>query len=119
MHFSSVLVDGQVTIIFVVSVCLSVCLSVCNVRALWPNGWTHQDETWRAGRPHPGDFVLDGDRAPHSNPIPIVTKRSPILATAELLLNFKKLIVYLITNIVIITVCSSLLTIMVETQRRY
>ena len=28
-------------------VCLSVCLSV------WPNGWTDQDETWRAGRPHP------------------------------------------------------------------
>jgi len=26
-------------------VCLSVCLSVCTVRALWPNGWTDQDET--------------------------------------------------------------------------
>jgi len=26
-------------------VCLSVRLSVCNVRALWPNGWTDQDET--------------------------------------------------------------------------
>ena len=40
----------------VLSVCLSVCLSclsVCNVRALWPNGWTDQDETWRAGRPRP------------------------------------------------------------------
>ena len=33
--------------------CLSVCLSVCNVRALWPNGWTDQDETWHAGRPQP------------------------------------------------------------------
>ena len=34
--------------------CLScpVC-PVCNVRALWPNGWTHQDETWHAGRPRP------------------------------------------------------------------
>jgi len=32
--------------------CLS-CLSVCNVRALWPNGWTDQDETWRAGTPRP------------------------------------------------------------------
>jgi len=30
-----------------------VCLSVCNVRALWPNGWTDQDETWLAGRPRP------------------------------------------------------------------
>jgi len=38
--------------------CLSVCLSclscpVCDVRALWPNGWTDQDETWHAGRPRP------------------------------------------------------------------
>jgi len=36
-------------------------LSVCNVRALWPNGWTAQDETWHAGRPRPGHTVLDGD----------------------------------------------------------
>jgi len=39
-------------------VCMSVlsCLSslcVCDVRALWPNGWTDQDETWHAGRPRP------------------------------------------------------------------
>ena len=32
--------------------CLSV-LSVCDVRALWPNGWMDQDETWHAGRPRP------------------------------------------------------------------
>ena len=32
--------------------CLSV-LSVCNVRALYTNGWTDQDETWHAGRPRP------------------------------------------------------------------
>ena len=25
--------------------------AVCNVRALWPNGLTDQDETWHAGRP--------------------------------------------------------------------
>ena len=31
---------------------LSVC-PVCDVRALWPNGWTDQDETWHAGRPRP------------------------------------------------------------------
>jgi len=32
-----------------------VCLScpVCDVRALWPNGWTDQDETWHAGRSRP------------------------------------------------------------------
>jgi len=29
---------------------LSVC---CNVGALWPNGWTDQDETSHAGRPRP------------------------------------------------------------------
>ena len=29
----------------------TVVLSVCNVRALWPNGWTDQHETWHAGRP--------------------------------------------------------------------
>ena len=39
-------------------VCLSVpscpaCLFVCDVRALSPNGWTDQDETWHAGRPRP------------------------------------------------------------------
>ena len=33
-------------------VCVS-CLSVCDVHALWPNGWTDQDETWRADRPRP------------------------------------------------------------------
>jgi len=33
-------------------VCLS-CLSVCDVGVLWPNGYTDQDETWRAGRPRP------------------------------------------------------------------
>ena len=36
----------------VLSVCLSVC-PVCDVRALWPNGWTDQDETWHACRPRP------------------------------------------------------------------
>ena len=34
------------------SVVCPVC-PVCNVRALWPNGWTDQDETWHAGRPPP------------------------------------------------------------------
>jgi len=34
------------------SVVLSVC-PVCDVDVLWTNGWTDQDETWRAGRPRP------------------------------------------------------------------
>jgi len=32
--------------------CLPVC-PVCNVRALWSNSWTDQDQTWHAGRPRP------------------------------------------------------------------
>jgi len=32
--------------------CLS-CLSFCDIRALWLNGWTDQDETWHAGSPRP------------------------------------------------------------------
>ena len=62
-------------------------LSVCDIRALWPNGWTDQDETWHSPTQFsthiccgqmaawikmllgmevglsPGDFVLDGDPA--------------------------------------------------------
>ena len=37
--------------------CLS-CLSVCDVRVLWPNGWTDQDETWHAGRPRPWPYCV-------------------------------------------------------------
>jgi len=53
---------------------LSVRCPVCNVRALWPNGWMDQDETWYAGRPRPGHIVLGEDPAPpplkgHSPPI--------------------------------------------------
>jgi len=40
-------------------------LSVCDVRALWPNGWTDQDETWHAGRPWPWpDCVRWGPSSP-------------------------------------------------------
>ena len=31
---------------------------------LWPNSWIDQAGTWHGGRPHSGDFVLDGDTAP-------------------------------------------------------
>jgi len=34
------------------SVVCPVC-PVCNVRAMWPNGWTDQDEAWHAGTPRP------------------------------------------------------------------
>ena len=46
-------------------VCLScLCLSVCNVRALWPNCWTDQYETWHAGRHWPWPHCVRWDPAP-------------------------------------------------------
>ena len=67
-------------------------LSLCDVGLLWPNGWTDQDETWRAGlqvglgpRPH---CVGWGPRPPQKEapnvwPMSIVAKtvgyiRSPL-----------------------------------------
>ena len=47
----------------VLSVCLS-CLSVCNVRALQPNSWTDQDETWHEGAPRPWPHCVRWDLAP-------------------------------------------------------
>ena len=46
----------------------TVCLScpVCDVRVLWPNGWTKQDETWQAGRPRPWPYCVR--RGPSSPP---------------------------------------------------
>jgi len=41
------------------------CLSVCDVRALWPNGWTDQDETWHAGGPRPWPHCV---KCGHSSP---------------------------------------------------
>jgi len=131
------------------TVVLSVC-PVCDVGALWPNGWTDQDETWHAGRPRPRphcvlheypapphkkgtspsqfsarvllpngwidqDVIWYGGRprprrhcvrwrpssppekghAPNFWPMSILAKRSPISAAAELVLNFRVLIIYL------------------------
>jgi len=59
---------------------------------LWPNGWMDQDATWYKGRPLPRPHCgLDGPKKGHSpvpnfRPMSIVTKRSPISATAEHLL---------------------------------
>jgi len=39
-------------------VCLSCPVCLCDVRALWPNGWTDQDETWHAGRPRPSPHCV-------------------------------------------------------------
>jgi len=67
-------------------------LSVCNVGVLWPNGWMDQDATWYGERPRPlcqmGTQLLlskMGTAAPPPLFGPIVAKRSPISATAELL----------------------------------
>ena len=75
---------------------LSVC-PVCNVGILWPNGWMDQDATWCGGSLGPGGIVFDGDRAVpngnwHIGPPHIsahfALARSPISATAELLLRY-------------------------------
>jgi len=39
-------------------------LSVYNVGVFWPNGWTDQDETWKAGRPWPRPHCVKWDPAP-------------------------------------------------------
>jgi len=67
---------------------LSVCLSflscpVCDVGALWPNGWTDQDETWHAGRRRPRPLCvrrgpslsLKRGTAPTFRPMFILVKR--------------------------------------------
>jgi len=58
-------------------------MSVCNVRALRPNGWTNQDETWHAGRPRlwphcirrgPSSHPLKGAQPPNFRPISVASK---------------------------------------------
>jgi len=56
--------------------CVSLCpscavLSVCNVRALWPNGWMDQGETWHVRRSSPDNIVLDGDPSPPKKAQPL------------------------------------------------
>jgi len=43
-------------------------LSVCDVGVFWPNGWTDQDETWKAGRPWPRPHCVKWDPAPPPPP---------------------------------------------------
>ena len=62
--------------------CLSV-LSVCDVCALWPNGWTDQDETWQADRPRPWPHCV---RWGPSSP-PLKGHSSPIFGPCLLWLN--------------------------------
>ena len=55
------------------------CLScpVCDVHALWPNGWTDQDETWHAGRPRPWSHCVrwgPSSPSPNFRPISVAAK---------------------------------------------
>ena len=50
-------------------------LPVCDVRALWPNGWTDQDETWHPGRPRPWPHCV---RWGPSSPSPKGARPPPI-----------------------------------------
>jgi len=74
--------------------CLS-CLSVCDVGVLWPNGWMDQDESWHASRslpwPHCVRWGPSSTAKGAEQPLPVfgpclLWPRSPISATAELLL---------------------------------
>ena len=74
--------------------CLSVCVS-CNVGILWPNGLMNQDATWYGGRPRPRRHCVRWgpssstervQQLPHFSAHFSLT-RSPISATAELLLH--------------------------------
>jgi len=48
--------------------CLYVC-PVCDIRALWPNGWTDQGETWHAARTRPCPLCVRwGPRSPIFGP---------------------------------------------------
>ena len=71
--------------------------TACNFRPmLWPNGCMDQDATWYEGRPrtrpHCGKWepssLSRAQPPPNFRPMPIVVKRSPILATAEHLFTF-------------------------------
>jgi len=60
---------------------------------LWPNGWTDQDATWYGVGPQPRRHGVrweptERGTASPFRPMSIVAKRSPIPATAELLLPF-------------------------------
>jgi len=72
--------------------CLSVlsvlsALSVCDVGVLWPNGWMHQDGTWRAGRLRPRthcvrwgpSFPPKRDTVPNFRPMTVVAKWLDVL----------------------------------------
>jgi len=70
----------------------TVVLSVCNIAVL--HGWMDQDATWSELGLDPGDILLDGDpdppwkgysSLPSFRPTSVMAKRSPISATAELL----------------------------------
>ena len=72
-------------------------LSVCNVGVSWPNGWMDQDATWYRGRPWPRPHCVrwgpsnpqgkGQSSLPTFQPTSVVAKRSPISATAEILLK--------------------------------
>ena len=71
---------------------------VCNVGVLWPNGWMDQDKIWHAGRPRALPHCVRREPTPPTKAAqqpPLFLAhvccghgRSPISATAELLLLF-------------------------------
>jgi len=65
---------------------------------MWPNGWMDEDSTWYGCRPRRRPLCIrrvpSYPRKGHSSPLPLFSPcllwpRSPISATAELLLTLK------------------------------
>jgi len=71
---------------------------ISNVGVLWHRGWMDKDVTWYGGRPWPRRHCVRWESSspwkgaqqplPTFRPTSIVAKRSPISATAELLLRY-------------------------------
>jgi len=77
--------------------CTDACKSAnCGLCLLWSNGWMDQDTTWYGGRPWPRRHCVRWDPAPPRKGAQqpptflahFALARSPILATAELLLTY-------------------------------
>jgi len=68
-------------------VCLSVCpvCPVCDVRALWPNGWTDQDETRHACMPQPWPYCV---RWRPTSPTPKGHSPPPIFRPVSVILYY-------------------------------
>jgi len=87
---------------------------VCDVGVLWPKGWMDQDATWCGGRPQPRRYYFrwgpsspqrKGAQPPTFRPVSVVAKRSPMSATAELLLCRLQSLCVLLRELYVVLPC--------------